>query len=531
MAGGPETSELTQGERRALDPREQSGAPSLRPFFVVAVVAVCLGALLATVLAIFDAAASTVGQHVVQALQIIAAGLFLGSGVLRMARWRIAHDTRSLIMGVALITFGGMVIPLTSLAGIIMGDDPTSLLRAATSVATTSVSLTLVLWAVSGRSAVTTRARWILLGGIGAVAAVFVGLVAVHSWSPSTLHSETVDPRLLRGSVLAVLWTYVGFEAAVRSDVKPWAGRLAPLLGCLGVAELLGVIGVYHSGGWQLAAAALVACVAGITTHRALMDLDEATTAGDLHLQALTDALDHSRAGISKQHEWREELVHDARNALAGLKAALVTLERYDGVLDPATSERLRTAALGEISHLEHLIIRSDRDDTVDFDLDEVLAAVVETRRAAGLDVGYTPCGLRAHGRPGDLATALQNLLVNAQTHGGGNAAVQAVNVAGRVEVYVTDRGPGLSPSQVATLFQRGARGPQSRGSGLGLHVSRTLMHQQGGDLQLRCATGGAVFALVLPASRAAAKLAALPDPTRVRRPRLVQGALSATAE
>ena len=67
------------------------------------------------------------------------------------------------------------------------------------------------------------------------------------------------------------------------------------------------------------------------------------------------------------------------------------------------------------------------------------------------------------------------------------------------MELIVSDRGPGLAEGQVATLFQRGARGPASRGSGLGLHVSRTLMRQQGGDLVLREHVDGATFAITLP--------------------------------
>jgi signal transduction histidine kinase len=286
-----------------------------------------------------------------------------------------------------------------------------------------------------------------------------------------------VDPMLLRGAVLAVGWTYVGFEAAVRSDVKPWAGRMAPLLGCLGVSELLHVISVHHDGGWQLAAAAMVAGVAGVTTHRALLDLDDTATAGQLQVRALGDALDTPLT-----------LVHDARDAL------------------------------------EHLVIRADRDQTVDFDIDQVLTDVVVAHRAAGLGVTLGRSGLRAHGRPDDLATALRNLLTNARQHGGGVVDVRAVGVAGRVEIHVADRGPGLSASQVATLFQRGARGPATTGSGLGLHVSRALMHQQNGDLQLRRATGGAVFALVLPASRAAARLPGLADHLQLRA-RLVRSA------
>jgi signal transduction histidine kinase len=52
-------------------------------------------------------------------------------------------------------------------------------------------------------------------------------------------------------------------------------------------------------------------------------------------------------------------------------------------------------------------------------------------------------------------------------------------------------------------VFARGFRGPESRGSGLGLSIARTLVRQQGGELELRRGvtgtSSGASFVLSLP--------------------------------
>jgi signal transduction histidine kinase len=453
-------------------------------------VAVAVCAIAATVLEQLDVSAGAgVAVRVVGALQVIASALFLGAGVLRIARFRIAGCQRSLRMGVALVVLGGFALPLTSLAGVIAsGEDSASMLRAATAMATIGVCQLVVFRAVTAPDHGRPHTIRLLVTACGSALLLFLALVGVHAVWPELLHAETMAPTALRGTMLAAVWLYLGLEAALRSEDRPWAGTVAPLLGCMGVAELLRVVAVYHPGGWELAAAALLALLAGMIAHRALMDLDDTVR---VMRRRSEDVADH--------HAWREELAHDACNALAGLRAALTTLEKYDGVLDAATSVRLRTAALGEINHLEHLIIRSDQADPVDFDVAEVVAHVVETQRANGANVVLDVHPFRVHGRPGDLATAVQNLVVNARDHGGNRITVRTRQVGDQMELLVSDRGPGLAEGTVATLFQRGARGSESRGSGLGLHVSRTLMRQHGGDLMLREHIEGATFAITLP--------------------------------
>lgn len=469
--------------------RQSASAPSVRVLLVITAVAVCVCALPATVLAQLDVPATSIAEHVSQVFGVVGAALFLGAGVLRVARWRLAGDVRSLLMGAALVVLGGLVIPLTSLAGVLMGTDEHSLLRAATAVTTTCVVLALVMRALTTHDDDQPHAGRLLAWSAVTCLVLFAGVVTLDVWAPHALRAETLAPRVVRGTLLAVAWLYVGLEAALRSEDRPWAGRVAPLLGCMGVAELLRVASIYHDGAWELASAGLVAALAAITAHRSLVDLDEAATTGPPHLEAVASALHETRLGMS-QHQ-----------------------------------------SLTEISHLEHLIIRSERTESIDFDVAGVVTDVVEAQRANGVEVTLHAADFRAHGRPGDLATSLQNLLVNARDHGGNQVNVHTVTVSGRVEVHVSDQGPGLTESQLATLFQRGARGPASHGSGLGLHVSRTLMRQQGGDLQLRRHQGGAVFVLVLKAARPLAMAQARPAPAArgagshlTARPQIVAG-------
>ena len=472
--------------------RQSASAPSVRALLVITAVAVCGCALLATVLAQLDVHASSVAEHVTQVFGVVGAALFLGAGVLRVARWRMAGDVRSLLMGAALVVLGGLVIPLTSLAGVLMGNDEQSLLRAATAVTTTCVVLALVMRALTTHDDDQPHAERLLAWSAVTCLVLFAGVVALDAWAPDALRAETLAPRVVRGTLLAVAWLYVGLEAALRSEDRPWAGRVAPLLGCMGVAELLRVASIYHDGAWELASAGLVAALAAITAHRSLVDLDEAAT---------TRSLPTAEARLPRP----------CRETRLGM---LRSTKPHRDQPPRAPDHPVRAHRVGRLRR------RRDRHRR-------------GARRSAPT-ASRSPCTPLPSARTAGPATSppsLQNLLVNARVHGGNQVSVHTVTVAGRVEIHVSDQGPGLTESQLATLFQRGARGPASHGSGLGLHVSRTLMRQQGGDLQLRRHQGGTVFVLVLNAARPVASSPARPAPAArgagshlTARPQIVAG-------
>ena len=74
----------------------------------------------------------------------------------------------------------------------------------------------------------------------------------------------------------------------------------------------------------------------------------------------------------------------------------------------------------------------------------------------------------------------------------------------------MTDHGPGLSPADLARLFEPFYRGERARatapGTGLGLSITRGLLAAAGGRVWAEnTAPGGARFTFVLPGKRAAA--------------------------
>jgi signal transduction histidine kinase len=71
------------------------------------------------------------------------------------------------------------------------------------------------------------------------------------------------------------------------------------------------------------------------------------------------------------------------------------------------------------------------------------------------------------------------------------------------VRIRVRDTGPGLTPEQQGEVFKPFVRfaGPDIRGTGLGLSLSRSLAERDGGMLGVESTPGeGSVFWLDLPA-------------------------------
>jgi two-component system sensor histidine kinase KdpD len=69
----------------------------------------------------------------------------------------------------------------------------------------------------------------------------------------------------------------------------------------------------------------------------------------------------------------------------------------------------------------------------------------------------------------------------------------------GRVEISVTDQGPGVPEQRRGELFQKFSRlGAEGAGMGLGLFISRAIARAHGGDLLMSTAAG-TVFTISLP--------------------------------
>ena len=98
----------------------------------------------------------------------------------------------------------------------------------------------------------------------------------------------------------------------------------------------------------------------------------------------------------------------------------------------------------------------------------------------------------------------LTNLIGNARHHAGNGIEVAAYVSGDRNAPYVVlsvlDRGAGIDPSELDTIFNpfiRGDRARSGKGTGLGLAIVKRIAAMHGGNVELRNRSGGGLEARV----------------------------------
>ena len=134
-----------------------------------------------------------------------------------------------------------------------------------------------------------------------------------------------------------------------------------------------------------------------------------------------------------------------------------------------------------------------------------------ETRRAARRS-GCRPTLPAVPGRPGGIHRAVLNIVSNAldAVEGQDDPYRRACRrcwsraASGR-ESSCVDNGPGIPPEKVDDIFKPFVSTKGSRGTGLGLPVSRKILREHGGDIVVQSKLGkGSKFILRLPLRTAA---------------------------
>jgi signal transduction histidine kinase len=302
--------------------------------------------------------------------------------------------------------------------------------------------------------------------------------------------------------VVATAWGIVALAHAVaprrRGARSPWSWWVTPA--GIGLACAIGAL----PGTWAPAAAwsaMSVALIAGLCG--AVIELDGHHVRRHDELRAglaRATPLSPSARGIDDD---RAELRHDARAALLGIEAAVQGLSRHRDLLTAKQWEELSNGLVAEVHRLGALI-DGRVPTTCRFDLRDALMPVIACARANGLWVEVDVCsGVYVAGSREATSRALLSLLDNARVHGSGSrVSVRTVVDVHEVAVHVDDRGPGIPATLRGSLFERGARGAASEGSGLGLHVAQRVIEESGGSLSHEPrAGGGSSFVLRLPRS------------------------------
>ena len=442
-----------------------------------------------------------------------AVALAVFAGTLCIVYRNLVGGAPVLWMGTGLLVYGvgtiGLGEVLVSTGAIGVDTDVIGWLRPA------SIVVVLALFTMALRAPevdATLDARKVVLFAFGATAVLTLALQLMPALSAAVSGSaEPIPPSSRSGwaaGVIALVWVYLATMLALNGwrsgqQIFLW---MSTLMFGLTFSETTRALGAALDGEWATGAALLRAVavllgVVGIT--RELQSIFAVQTERLFHTHT------QARAHEERYHHHlaeQEERAHEARNALAAIEGAVVTLERHRERLDEISQRALSRALSSEIAHLQRLVSSEAASSSyrIAFDPDEVIKAQVELARSQGalITVDLQP-DLRAYGRPANVAEALQNLLVNARVHAGGSSiTVQARQEGEWVVIRVFDAGPGIGPDYREEIFRRGGRASAAPGSGLGLYLSRQLMQEQGGDLCFEETDGvGACFALKVAAA------------------------------
>jgi signal transduction histidine kinase len=227
----------------------------------------------------------------------------------------------------------------------------------------------------------------------------------------------------------------------------------------------------------------------------------------------------------NEQHDsFINAVTHELKTPVASIRLYLQTLQTRD--LDETKRREFYRIMLEDSDRLLHTIeqvlragssgSRLRRIARARVNLDEIArecvalartrfhldpsALAYEQRLAAGPPIVI--------GDPEDLKAAIWNLIDNAVKYSSGELQIRVMleQIDGRLAVRVSDRGVGISPTELKRIFRRFYRIPASvamrtKGSGLGLFIVRSVARKHGGRAfaESEGAGRGSTFTLLLP--------------------------------
>lgn len=208
-------------------------------------------------------------------------------------------------------------------------------------------------------------------------------------------------------------------------------------------------------------------------------DLDLLTRSFNEMAQALEDRID-------RDARFASDVSHELRSPLMTLSASIEVLKKRQDEMP----ERARAALdllVADVARFERLVndlLEISRFDAgaahlelEEVNLAELVIHAVGSSSAVGVPVQYdealadliVPVDKRR------LERVIANLLDNARKYADGATAITLRRAGDKLQIVVEDRGPGISPEQRETIFDRFARGEEAgrrggdRGVGLGL--------------------------------------------------------------
>jgi two-component system sensor histidine kinase PilS (NtrC family) len=203
-------------------------------------------------------------------------------------------------------------------------------------------------------------------------------------------------------------------------------------------------------------------------------------------------------------------IAHEIRNPLACLTGAIDVLTK-DLPVEP-NRERLMQIVTCESERLNRFIKEfldyarptppSRQPLRLGAALDDLLLLFEHGSLPEGVKIVREYDGpLEIHADPQQLRQLFWNLCLNAveAMPGGGELRVGARMLPGRAEVWISDTGRGISAADLPHVFEP-FFSTKPQGTGIGLAVAHRIVHEHGGDIEVRSAPGlGTTFVTTLP--------------------------------
>ena len=236
--------------------------------------------------------------------------------------------------------------------------------------------------------------------------------------------------------------------------------------------------------------------------------------------EAERETVDELRRLSALRADFVSLVSHELRSPMASLIGSAETLRSRWRELAPEQRESflgLIAHETGRLAALVEDVLDTSRIEAgtfsysfADVDLGALVRAAVAAAESGqdevrvSAEVAAALPSVRGDGER--LRQVLSNLIDNAVKYSPAGEEVRVMTLAqnGRVEVAVSDRGPGIPSEQQRLIFEKFGRaklGDKTKpGTGLGLYIARSIAEAHGGSIAVASSPGrGATFTLTLP--------------------------------
>ena len=248
----------------------------------------------------------------------------------------------------------------------------------------------------------------------------------------------------------------------------------------------------------------------------------------EIDVEKQMDSLEQHLASLQRQVEQLQRLAalgtmsamlaHEFNNLLTPIISySQYALQSKDpGLMKTAVEKTYQNAQ--RLATLCSRVLGMAADDEMGPADTPIRSLVMETVACLGRDLGKDditlnvdlPEELKVRVRPSGLQQVLFNLIVNARQamldRPGSLTIVGRDAPNGRVTITIADTGRGIKAEHLDRVFEpffttkQHENRPDRRGIGLGLHICRQLIEEQGGEIAVQSKVGvGTTFTLTLP--------------------------------